>query len=161
MAEPAVAPQPAYDAGAPTAGSDMHQESRAFPRSHRLTRGSDLQVVRREGKRIRTEHLEVRALASLLPHPRVGVIVPRYKHSAVDRNRLKRRLREIIRTSLVPEFAQHASADVVIRALPHAYEASFETLRAQLARTVAAVRKVGEKAGQQVGERKPPSGEPA
>ena len=151
MAEPAVAPQPAYDAGAPTAGSDMHRESRAFPRSHRLTRGADLQVVRREGKRIRTEHLEVRALASLLPHPRVGVIVPRYKHSAVDRNRLKRRLREIIHTAVLPALA--APVEVVVRAMPQAYDASFETLHAQLARTVSAIRKVGEP--------KPPRAEPA
>ena len=27
----------------------------------------------------------------------MGFIVPRYKHSAVDRNRLKRRLRELVR----------------------------------------------------------------
>ena len=86
-----------------------------------------------------------------MPHPRVGVIVPRYKHSAVDRNRLKRRLREIIRTSLLPALDVHV--DVVVRALPHAYAAPFETLHAQLARTVAAIRKVG--------ERNPPHVEPA
>ena len=129
----------------------MHEDSFAFPRSHRLTRGADLQVVRREGKRIRTEHLEVRALASLLPHPRVGVIVPRYKHSAVDRNRLKRRLREIIRTALLP--ALDAPVEVVVRAMPQAYDAAFETLRSQLERTAGAIRKVG--------ERKPPRAEPA
>ena len=86
-------------------------------------------MVRREGKRIRTEHLEVRALASLLSHPRVGVIVPRYKHSAVDRNRLKRRLREIVRTRLLPSLPP---ADVVIRSRAEAYDASFDALAAQL-----------------------------
>ena len=100
--------------------------------------------MRREGKRIRTEHLEVRALASLLPHPRVGFIVPRYKHSAVDRNRLKRRLREIVRTGLLPLLAAQRPVDVVVRALPHAYDAEFATLQAQLARTVAAIRKAGD-----------------
>jgi ribonuclease P protein component len=85
-----------------------------------------------------------------LPHPRVGVIVPRYKHSAVDRNRLKRRLREIIRTALLP--AIDAQVDVVVRALPPAYGAPFETLHAQLARTAGAITKVG--------ERKPPRAEP-
>jgi len=78
-----------------------------------------------------------------LPHPRVGFIVPRYKHSAVDRNRLKRRLREITRTLLMPEFVKHPPVDVVVRVLPSAYEASFETLRTQLTRTVAAVAKAG------------------
>ena len=69
--------------------------------------------------------------------------MPRFKHSAVDRNRLKRRLREIIRTSLLPALAADP-VDFVVRVLPAAYEASFETLRAQLARTVGAMRKVGE-----------------
>ena len=79
------------------------------------------------------------------------MIVPRFKHSAVERNRLKRRLREIIRTSLLPSL--NVSVDLVVRAMPSAYEASFETLHAQLARTVAAMRKVG--------EGKPPRAEPA
>ena len=82
----------------------------------------------------------------------MGFIVPRYKHSAVDRNRLKRRLREIARTRLIPELAQHTPVDVVIRALPHAYDASFETLHAQLVRTVAAIRRVGDS--------RPPRAEP-
>lgn len=86
-----------------------------------------------------------------MPHPRVGVIVPRYKHSAVDRNRLKRRLREIIRTSLVPSLG--VSVDVVVRVLPQAYDVAFATLHAQLARTAGAIRKVG--------EHKPPRAEPA
>ena len=95
--------------------------------------------MRREGKRIRTEHLEVRALASLLLHPRVGFIVPKYKHGSVDRNRLKRRLREIARTGLLPALPP---VDVVVRVLPHAYEADFGTLRDQLLRTVSRIAKV-------------------
>lgn len=68
-------------------------------------------------------------MASPLAHPRVGVIVPRYKHSAVDRNRLKRRLRELARLALLPGIP---SLDLVIRARPEAYDASFATLRAEL-----------------------------
>lgn len=83
----------------------------------------------REGKRIRTPHLEVRTLASLLHHPRVGFIVPRYKHSAVDRNQLKRRLREIARTRLLPRMAPQ---DLVVRTRPEAYGASLDQLVAEL-----------------------------
>lgn len=83
----------------------------------------------REGKRIRTPHLEVRTLASLLHHPRVGFIVPRYKHSAVDRNRLKRRLREVARTRMLPCLAPQ---DLVIRTRPETYGASLDQLRAEL-----------------------------
>jgi ribonuclease P protein component len=70
-------------------------------------------------------HLDVRIVASPLGHPRVGVVVPRYSRSAVDRNRLKRRLRELVRTRLLPVLA---SVDVVIRARPDAYAASFAAL---------------------------------
>jgi ribonuclease P protein component len=79
-------------------------------------------------------HLDVRAIASPLGHPRVGVVVPRYSGSAVDRNRLKRRLRELVRTRLLPAAP---SADVVIRARPGAYSASFDALEADVARVAA------------------------
>jgi len=88
-----------------------------------------------QGKRLRTMHLEVRILASPLFHPRVGFVVPRYNHSAVDRNRLKRRLREIVRTSIL---AGLPPVDVVIRTRPSAYNAQFSTLLAEVSQTVSA-----------------------
>ena len=86
-----------------------------------------------QGKRLRTKHLEVRILASPLCHPRVGFVVPRYNHSAVDRNRLKRRLREIVRTSIL---ASLPAVDVVIKTRPSAYNAQFSTLFVELSQTV-------------------------
>jgi ribonuclease P protein component len=86
--------------------------------------------VAREGKRIRATHLDVRAVASPRGHPRVGIVVPRYSGSAVDRNRLKRRLRELVRTRLLPTAP---SVDVVVRARPKAYAASFGALEADVA----------------------------
>ena len=56
---------------------------------------------------------------------RVGIIVPKHKRTGVERNRLKRRLRELVRTRLLPGLA---SVDVVIRAMPHAYDARFAAL---------------------------------
>jgi ribonuclease P protein component len=59
-------------------------------------------------------------------HPRMGLIVPKFRSSAVARNRLRRRLREIWRQDLQP----HQPAwDLVIRARPGAYAASFDGLR--------------------------------
>jgi ribonuclease P protein component len=87
--------------------------------------------VTRGGKRVRTAHLEVRALVSLLGHPRIGFIVPKHKQSGVARNRLKRRLREVARTRLLPVLP---SADVVVRARPEAYGATFDELRHELER---------------------------
>lgn len=89
--------------------------------------------MEREGKRLRAEHLEVRLVASLLPHPRVGFVVPKYSHTAVERNRLKRRLRELTRVRLLPAAPP---ADLVVRARRSAYDASFERLAADVARII-------------------------
>jgi ribonuclease P protein component len=86
-------------------------------------------MVRREGKRVRTAQLEVRVLASLLHAHRIGIVVPRHKHSAVDRNRLKRRLRELTRASWTPQLESVKPVDVVLYALPSAYAADFVQLR--------------------------------
>jgi ribonuclease P protein component len=53
------------------------------------------------------------------------LIVPRFRHSAVARNQLKRRLRELSRIRLIPS---DVAADVVIRIRPDAYRADFADL---------------------------------
>ena len=90
-------------------------------------------MVRHQGKRTRTGSLEVRAIASLRAFARVGFVVPRYKRSAVDRNRLKRRLRELVRVELLPTLPP---MDIVLRTLPHAYERDFAGLRDDVLRLV-------------------------
>ena len=55
----------------------------------------------------------------------MGFIVPKHKRTGVERNRLKRRLRELVRTRML---AVLPPADVVIRPQPHAYDASFDAL---------------------------------
>jgi ribonuclease P protein component len=61
--------------------------------------------------------------------PRMGLIVPKFQSSAVARNRLRRRLREIWRREI-----QHRQPawDLVIRARREAYTASFEALLSQV-----------------------------
>lgn len=54
-------------------------------------------------------------------------MVPRYQQTAVLRNRLRRRLREIGRRAVLPRLAE--ATDVAVRARPLAYQADFETLR--------------------------------
>ncbi|MEX2180623.1 MAG: ribonuclease P protein component [Gemmatimonadaceae bacterium] len=99
-----------------------------------LTRTAELEAVRRQGKRHRTGALEVRFLASLLRHPRVGIIVPRHQQTAVARNRLKRRLRELARQNLYPVLQPLAPLDVVVRAAPAAYAADFAKLASDVDR---------------------------
>ena len=62
-------------------------------------------------------------------HPRMGLIVPRFQASAVARNRLRRRLKEIWRVELQPV---QPAWDLVIRARREAYRATFAELRTQL-----------------------------
>lgn len=57
--------------------------------------------------------------------------MPRYGHTAVDRNRVKRRLREIVRIDVLPSLQ---AKDIVFRALPSAYRADFAALREQCLR---------------------------
>lgn len=59
----------------------------------------------------------------------MGIVVPRYGHSAVDRNRLKRRLRELVRLQLLP---LGLPGDVVVWAQRQAYAATFAELRLAL-----------------------------
>lgn len=81
---------------------------------------------------MQTERLEARASSSLLLHPRVGVVVPKYRRDIVDRNRTKRQLRELARTRVLPLLG---SVDILLRAKPEAYDAGFE----QLSREVDAI----------------------
>ena len=61
--------------------------------------------------------------------PRLGLIVPRFQFTAVARNRLRRRLREIWRRQLQEGLP---AWDLVIRAKREAYETDFAHLEAEL-----------------------------
>lgn len=82
--------------------------------------------VHTTGMRHRTPWFEARTAASTLTVPRVAVVVPRFNQTAVSRNRVKRRLRELVRRELLPVLPPQ---DLVIRATPASYRASFDRLR--------------------------------
>jgi ribonuclease P protein component len=88
-------------------------------------------------------HLDVRVLASPLGVSRIGIVVPRHRHSAVDRNRLKRRLKELARIELLPSLrdrAADAALAIAIRARREAYDCDFAALRADVLAVVAETR---------------------
>lgn len=100
-----------------------------WPADHRIARAAELHRVQREGRRRRLEHLDVLWADNKAGHPRMGLIVPKFQSSAVARNRLRRRLKELWRrelTGTVPDW------DVVLRARREAYQATFDALREQL-----------------------------
>jgi len=95
----------------------------------RITRGSELTACWDAGRRRRTPHLDLAWRHSSLGHARLGLIVPRHQSSAARRNRLRRRLREILRRDVLRKLQ---SVDLVIRAKRSAYTASVAVLRAEL-----------------------------
>ena len=94
-----------------------------------MTSNAQIRRVQREGKLIRTKHLTVRVAASPRAHMRVGIIVPRFGQTAVARNLLKRRLREIVRLDVLP---LALPLDVLVRAAEPAYRLEFARLREEV-----------------------------
>ena len=123
--EPAAqeGPQTAYGSFALQARVALTAEG--LPRSWRITRGPDLAAVLQQGQGRRTSRLELASRPNPVGHPRLGVIVPRFDQTAVARNRLRRRLRELSRRSLVRLVG---ALDIVLKARREAYRADSAAL---------------------------------
>jgi len=100
-----------------------------LPAARRLARAADLRRVQQRGRRERLEHLDVLWTDNQAGHARMGLIVPKFQFTAVARNRLRRRLRELWRRELMGTVPP---LDVVMRARREAYGAGFGALRVQL-----------------------------
>ena len=97
-----------------------------FLRSGRLVRKADIDFVVRSGRKARRTYLDIHWTTNETGHSRMGLIVPRFQQTAVARNLLRRRLKDIWRT----ELGQKAPPrDVVLRARRESYRASFLALR--------------------------------
>ena len=102
-----------------------------FPRAARIGSGREIRELMRRGRRCRLGPVDLFVGPAEENRPRVGVIVPRYGHSAVERNRLRRRVREIARREWLPvAWGRERHLDVLIRARREAYDSSFDELRA-------------------------------
>ncbi|HVH67396.1 MAG TPA: ribonuclease P protein component [Gemmatimonadales bacterium] len=100
-----------------------------------MARGSELTACWERGRRVHAPHLDLAWRPSPAGHARSAIVVPRYQFTAVARNRLRRRLREILRRQL----ASLPAVDLVVRAKRAAYAAPFAMLRAELTETVTRV----------------------
>ena len=104
-----------------------------LPRTRRITTSSEIRLLFQRGKRSRTAHLDVFDSASPVAHPRVGIIVPKHRRNSVERNKLKRRLREVLRLEVLPRLISHeAPVDVLVRARREAYNATYDQLHDEL-----------------------------
>ena len=104
-----------------------------LPPTHRITRPVEIREILRRGSRKKTSHLDVFFLSSKEDHSRVGFIVPKHHRSAVERNRVKRRLREVGRREILPRLREEGvHLDLLIRARREAYKASYQQLSSEL-----------------------------
>jgi ribonuclease P protein component len=115
------------------APSRPESEGRRLPREWRIAHGTEIRDILRRGKRSGTAHLDVFDSPSPVAHPRAGVIVPKHRHAIVARNRVRRRLREIMRLEVLPRLRDcRLPADILVRAKREAYGATYGELRDQL-----------------------------
>lgn len=63
---------------------------------------------------------------------RVGVVVPKYGKNSVERNLLKRRLKELVRIEVLPVLQSVPAIDLVIKTAPRAYTRTFDELREEV-----------------------------
>lgn len=92
-------------------------------REGRLRRRADFAAVYQRGRAWSVPILAVRVLPSGLSRSRFGFAVGKRVGNAVVRNRVKRRLREVVRA-----YRPHGGWDVVVIARPAAAGADFATL---------------------------------
>lgn len=102
-----------------------------FPRACRLVRRADFDAVYREGRKKTSREFAVFLRANGLPLSRFGWSIKKALGTAVRRNRIRRRLREVVRLHR-GEIA--AGWDVVIHPRASTAAADFDALTADLLR---------------------------
>src|SRR5690606_23219111 len=105
----------------------------SLPRDARVARGAEIRALLERGKRERTRNLDVFVGASPASRSRLGLVVPKHGRRIVERNRLKRRLREIGRRHVLPALEERGEpTDLLVRARRSAYEVEYDTLKREL-----------------------------
>ncbi len=112
-------------------GSGPHVMSAGFPHAKRLLKHGDFDRVYRQGQRLFSGHITVFYLRREAGEARVGFTVSRAMGGAVERNRIRRRLREAVRSRLC---LLARPVDVVINPRKPALAAEFSVLRNEVER---------------------------
>ncbi len=128
------------------AGQTQHEASarapQRFPRTAKLLKHAAFEKVYKEGRRIFSGNLTAfyRDRRELPGGPRVGFTVSRALGGAVQRNRMKRRLREAVRMQLA---GLTASVDVVINPKRTLLTVEFAQIVAEIERAFVQIERRG------------------
>jgi ribonuclease P protein component len=112
-----------------------------FPKCHRLLRHSDFERVYKQGRRHFSAHMTafyLRRPDDELKGARVGFTVSKALGGAVQRNRIRRRLREAVRLN---GFPYDMSVDVVINPKRSALSAEFSDLQNEVTKAFQVIEK--------------------
>jgi ribonuclease P protein component len=132
----ADAPKRSVDEPAARAGG-------GFPRAARLLKHSDFDRVYRQGRRHFSSHMTVFYLRPMQGGVRIGFTVGRVLGGAVERNRIKRRLREAVR---LRRSLLKGPVDVVINPKKSVLAIAFPVLLEEVGRAFEVIaKKVAEK----------------
>jgi ribonuclease P protein component len=107
-----------------------------FPREARLVRRGDFDAVYRSGKRRSSSHFTAFFRANQLPVSRFGFSIKKALGGAVVRNRIRRRIREIVRCHRIEI---PAGWDIVVHPKSSVARAEFAVLTADLVRLMKSV----------------------
>lgn len=94
---------------------------------HRLKKNSQFNFIYKKGERVSTDNFTLFAIKSKFACYKIGFVVGKKLGKANKRNKLKRRMREIVKTLNVPSFCNY-----VLLAREKAAELDFKTLKAEL-----------------------------
>lgn len=100
-----------------------------LPRDRRITTRREIGWLL-SGPRVRGGHLDLHWRPAAGSTPRATCITPKFGRSSVERNKLRRRLRDLLRAVLL---ARPESFDYLVRAHPPAYERGYAELKIELA----------------------------
>ena len=119
--------------GSPPSSGQGRAQGQEFPREARLVRRGDFDAVYRAGKRLSSAHFAAFVRSNELPRSRFGFSIKKALGGAVARNRIRRRLREMVRCHRqeIP-----VGWDIVIHPKKSVERAAFALVTADLLRLV-------------------------
>lgn len=107
--------------------------SLSFPKSLRILRRPEFRRVYEEGRRGSAQVCAIFYLSNGLPRTRLGITTPKAVGSAVVRNRIRRRLREVFRLN---QAKLPVGWDIVLNPRPLAAKLPFPTLVKEILRLI-------------------------